>query len=250
MNIKKHIPNTITLGNLFCGCLAIISAFDGDLVWAAYFVGISLVLDFFDGFAARKLRVSSAIGKDLDSLADMVTFGVVPAIVMYKLIGVTLLAYSIHPDVIASTSESYLPYFALIIAIFSCIRLAKFNNDTRQSDSFIGLPTPANAMVICSLPLIMHFQSELILVNKLITNVWFLSGLSLVMSLLLVAEIPLFALKFKNFTWSSNKLVYSFLIVSIILMISLRFLAIPIIIMLYILLSVVSNIFSKPKIKS
>jgi CDP-diacylglycerol--serine O-phosphatidyltransferase len=260
LNIRKHIPNTITLGNLFCGCLALISAFSGDLVWAAYFVGISLVLDFFDGFTARMLKVSSAIGKDLDSLADMVTFGVVPGMVMFQVLGlahsksilervdITMESYTYGKLWVDSNANSLIPYFGLIITIFSCIRLAKFNNDTRQSDSFIGLPTPANTMVICSIPLIMHFQPELTFVNMLFSNVWFLCVLSGAMSLLLIAEIPLFALKFKNFSWAANKPVYVFLILSIVLLFGLQFLAIPLIILLYILMSIVNNIFLKNKV--
>lgn len=252
--IKKHIPNTITLGNLFCGCLALVSAFEGDLVWTAYFVGMSLVLDFFDGFAARMLNVSSAIGKDLDSLADMVTFGVVPGVVMFQLIRNTVLVDSSFidecglPHTHGDSIWNYVHYFGFIITIFSCIRLAKFNNDTRQSDSFIGLPTPANTMVICSLPLILHFQPELIFVGSLVNNAWFLCLFSFIMSLLLIAEIPLFALKFKSFSWSANKLIYGFLAVSVILMAGLQFLAIPLIILLYILLSIVNNIFLKKEV--
>lgn len=253
MNIKKHIPNTITCGNLLCGCLALVQAFKGDLVWAAYLVGIALVLDFFDGFTARMLKVSSAIGKDLDSLADMVTFGVVPGVVMYTLLGASLSDY--QDDGVTVGTWIFYPnevlkfsYLAFVITIFSCIRLAKFNNDTRQSDSFIGLPTPANTMVICSLPLILHFQSDLIFVNNLISNVWFLVLLSVLMSYLLVAEIPLFALKFKNFSWASNKLVYLFLITAFVLILSLKFVAIPLVIILYILVSIVNNIFLKNKV--
>ena len=255
--IKKNIPNLLTLGNLLCGCLAIIRAFEGDLVWAAYFVGIALVLDFFDGFTARLLRVSSPIGKDLDSLADMVTFGVVPGIVMYQLIRLTYTDGAILP---LDTSESYTyrntldlnnlfpyHYFALIIPVFSCIRLARFNNDARQSDSFIGLPTPANAMVICSLPLIHEFQPSdmLFLMNPILMCL-----VSCVMSLLLVAEIPLFALKFKGFSWpdNQNKLRFIFLGMSVVLLLSLKFVAIPLIILLYILLSIVNNIFLKTKV--
>ncbi len=248
MNIKKNIPNTITLGNLFCGCLALIEAFDGALEWTAAFVGIALVLDFFDGFTARMLKVSSAIGKDLDSLADMVTFGVVPAMVMYRLIAAAEL--NLQAAHIGTTSQftTYLPYLGVMIALFSCIRLANFNNDTRQSDSFIGLPTPANAMVICSLPLILKFGPSHQVINSLLGSPWFLAALSVVMSFLLVAEIPLFSLKFKNFAWSSNKLVYSFLLVSVTMILCLHFLAIPLVIILYILLSIVNNIFLKDKV--
>jgi CDP-diacylglycerol---serine O-phosphatidyltransferase len=252
--MKKYIPNTITLGNLFCGCLAIIKIFEGDLVWAAYLVGIALVLDFFDGFTARILKVSSPIGKDLDSLADMVTFGVVPGIMMLKLIehaltthivdGPAKEGWTIYPP--EPLTNSYLCYFALIIPIFSCIRLAKFNNDTRQSDSFIGVPTPANAMVICALPLIMEFNHPMYPMQ--LQNPYVLCLFSLIMSLLLISEIPLFALKFKNFGWADNKLRFVFLALSVVLLFTLQFIAIPLVIILYILLSIVNNIFLKKKV--
>ena len=253
MSIRNHIPNSITLGNLFCGCLALVNAFEGRLDWAAYFVGIALILDFFDGFTARMLKVSSNIGKDLDSLADMVTFGVVPGVVMFKMLltGMNLIGASsaVHMGwAVTASSLVWVPYMAFIITIFSCIRLAKFNNDTRQSDSFIGLPTPANTMVICALPLIVQFQSQNVMVINLISNVWFLVLLSITMSCLLVAEIPLFALKFKTFGWAKNKLVYLFLCLSVFLMVWLKFLAIPLIIFLYISVSIVNNIFLKNKV--
>ncbi|PBQ30845.1 CDP-diacylglycerol--serine O-phosphatidyltransferase [Sphingobacteriaceae bacterium] len=254
--IKKNIPNTLTLGNLFCGCLALVQAFNGNLVWAAYFVGISLVLDFFDGFAARALKVSSPIGKDLDSLADMVTFGVVPGVVMFKMLSFTLAPLYLT-DIFTGTeakTDSLIPYLGFIITVFSCIRLAKFNNDTRQSDSFIGLPTPANTMVICSFPLIAQAQIEsqglnLLEYKDLLPVLsWFLVGITVVFSILLVAEIPLFALKFKNFSWLTNKLVYSFLAVTAVLVALLKFVAIPLVIVLYILVSIVNNIFLKNKV--
>lgn len=259
MNIKKNIPNTITLGNLMCGCLAISKAFEGDLVSAAFFVGVALVLDFFDGFTARLLKVSSPIGKDLDSLADMVTFGVVPGVVVYKLIVLSMLkpildsppeniGWTIYPALTAESTNSVLPYFGFVITIFSCIRLAKFNNDTRQTGSFIGLPTPANAMVICSIPLIMTFQPELLVVNTIIQHVGFLIGLTAFMSYMLVAEIPLFALKFKSFAWSQNRQVYLFLISAVILLFSLKFIGIALVVLFYVLLSIVNNIFSKAKV--
>ncbi|MBX3163764.1 MAG: CDP-diacylglycerol--serine O-phosphatidyltransferase [Bacteroidetes bacterium] len=220
--MKKHIPNIITLGNLFCGCLAIVKIFEGDLIRAAYLVGIALICDFFDGFAARLLKVTSPIGKDLDSLADMVTFGVVPGLVMFHL-------------------NSSLSYFAFIIPIFSAIRLAKFNNDTRQTSSFIGLPTPANAALICSLPLA---AGE----NYAQLDSWAYIPIVLIGSLLLVAEIPLFALKFKNFAWADNKIKYIFLVLCLVLLVALKFAAIPLIIILYILLSIVNNIFLNKKV--
>lgn len=249
MNIKKNIPNAITCGNLLCGCLALIETFNGNLVNAAYLVGIALVLDFFDGFAARMLRVSSAIGKDLDSLADMVTFGAVPGMVMFKMIGISLSNIVVINSGWHTTIYPTQPlaYIALIIPVFSCIRLAKFNNDTRQSESFIGLPTPANAMVICSIPLILEFQKGAV---DFIVNSYILCLLSFILSFLLVAELPLFALKFKGFGWSDpkNKLRYIFLGLSIILLLSLKFVAIPLIILLYILISIVNNMFLKKKV--
>lgn len=232
VNVKKHIPNLLTLGNLFCGCLAIVTIFAGNLVGAAYLVGIALIFDFFDGFAARLLKVSSPIGKDLDSLADMVTFGVVPGLAMYNLIYMSMydkLQAELNPKL------DWLPYCAFIIPIFSAVRLAKFNNDTRQTTSFIGLPTPANAMVICSLPLVKYFNPELY--PAFLENPYVLCLVSLILSLLLVAEIPLFALKFKNFAWKGNEIRYVFLLFSLLLLSTLKFVGVPLIIILYIFLS-------------
>jgi CDP-diacylglycerol--serine O-phosphatidyltransferase len=151
--LKKHLPNTLTCINLLCGCLALTFIFKGDLVTGAYLVGIAAVADFFDGLLARALRVSSPIGKDLDSLADMVSFGVVPGAITYR-----LLTQAFGSETTAagfSDPASLLPYLGFVISIFSALRLAKFNNDTRQTTSFIGLPTPACTLVVASLPLIL-----------------------------------------------------------------------------------------------
>ncbi|MDP1800033.1 MAG: CDP-alcohol phosphatidyltransferase family protein [Bacteroidota bacterium] len=259
--IKKHIPNAITCGNLLCGCLAIVKAFEGDLVWAAYLVGIALVLDFFDGFTARLLNVASPIGKDLDSLADMVTFGVVPGVVMFKMIAtawimnVALSTGVPDTSAVAIDDSTYLPqYFAFIIPIFSAIRLAKFNNDTRQSDSFIGLPTPANAMVICSIPLFVNTNPQALMcfrefnIDEYVLHPFVLCLVSLIMSLLLVSEIPLIALKFKNFGWADNKMRFILIGLSLLLLAVFQFVGIPLVIILYILLSIVDNIFFKKKV--
>jgi CDP-diacylglycerol--serine O-phosphatidyltransferase len=261
MNIKKHIPNAITSGNLLCGCLAIVKAFEGDLVWAAYLVGIALILDFFDGFTARLLNVSSPIGKDLDSLADMVTFGVVPGIVMFKMIELTrILNMSVGMEMpgvasVANESAIYWPsYFAFVIPVFSAIRLANFNNDARQSDSFIGLPTPANAMVICSLPLIFGLDKSFLSKEYLsdlsvfILNPYVLCSLSFILSILLIAEIPLIALKFKNFGWEDNKIRFVFIALAVGLIITFQYASIPLVIILYILVSIVNNLFLKKKV--
>ena len=240
--IKRNIPNTITCGNLLCGCLAIVQAFNGNLIWAAYLVGIAAVLDFFDGFTARLLHVSSPIGKDLDSLADMVTFGVVPGVVMFQLLKVSILFITNQPTWL------YVPYIAFLIPVFSGIRLAKFNNDVRQTESFIGVNTPANSMLICSLPLIIGTgeQSESALA-AFILNPYLLIGITIVMSFLLVSELPIFSFKFKSFGWAGNEIRYVFLIMAIILLFMLRFVAIPLIIILYILMSIINNLITKSK---
>ncbi len=231
----------MTLGNLLCGCVGIVFVFEGNLLWAAYLVFFAGVLDFLDGFVARLLNQHSEIGKQLDSLADMVTFGVLPSFVLAKLIQLSTTESDILSDLLDLSNSSHLPYLsylAFILAMFSCLRLAKFNIDTRQSDSFIGVPTPANAFVVAAFPLILKFNPEY---KFLILNSSLLIAYTLMMSYLLVSEIPLFALKFKNFSWKDNKIKYVFLIISLVLLVALQFVAIPLIIFLYIILSVISN---------
>ncbi len=249
MNIKKHIPNAITCGNLLCGCIAIVAAFKGNLVTTAYLVGIAAFLDFFDGFAARLLKVGGEMGKQLDSLADMVTFGVVPGIVLFQLMSASPVLNGKPRVLLANDIDSYWLLLSFLITIFSAIRLAKFNIDTRQTNSFIGVPTPANSILICSIPLINRFQSEIsgFQIYSITGNIYFLVGLTLLMSYLLIAELPLFALKFKNFGWKDNKIRFSFLIISILLLIVFQFIAIPFIIFLYIVLSIVHNLMNKTK---
>lgn len=272
--IIRNIPNAITCGNLLCGCLAIVKAFEGDLVWAAYLVGIAAVLDFLDGFAARLLKATSPIGKDLDSLADMVTFGVVPGVIMYRLIGNSFVYYSMNgldfyaPNDAPTSYSTYdlFPYLAFVLTLFSALRLAKFNNDTRQSESFIGLPTPANAIFFASFPLIIEqvskeidkmanpfealvsFASNPILAT--LNNPWFLLALVSIFSALLVAPLPLFSLKFKSFGWKGNEIRYTFLVLSVALVGFLQFKGSPLVIILYILMSAVQNLFSKAGKKS
>jgi len=264
MPIKRNIPNAMTSGNLLCGCLAIIKVFEGDLVWAAYLVGIAAVLDFFDGFVARLLKVSSPLGKDLDSLADMVTFGVVPGMVMYKLI-INAIVLSNSNEILEYISDrpsslgeiwsaanltvktaSYLPYISLLIPLFSCIRLAIFNNDTRQSDVFIGVPTPANGIFIVSLPVAAEFMKMDSISAIGIGNPWVLAVICCVMSFLLVAPIRMIALKFKSFKWKGNEIRFSFLIFSVILFAFLQLLAVPLIIISYVLFSIINNMVVKP----
>jgi CDP-diacylglycerol---serine O-phosphatidyltransferase len=233
--IKKHIPNALTCGNLICGLFGILSVFHDNLLQASILIGLALVFDWLDGFIARLLHVTSPIGKELDSLADMVTFGVLPAIMMLKLIEGSCTTGTCTVGMFGF----YKPYIALALGVFSALRLAKFNVDTRQSHSFIGVPTPANAMVVASIPLIIAYNPE---VSQYIYQFNVLVFYSIIMSYLLVAELPLFALKFKNFSWADNSIKYIFLIISVILLILLKFAAIPVIILLYILVSVIQNI--------
>ncbi|NND88164.1 MAG: phosphatidylserine synthase, partial [Flavobacteriaceae bacterium] len=240
--MKKHIPNLITSLNLLCGCVAILFAVSGDLVLASFFVFTGIFFDFFDGLAARLLKAHSEIGLQLDSLADMVTSGVAPAIVMAQLISrATVGSDIVITDFFSETSwdtgwSSSWALFGLLIAVGSGYRLAKFNVDTRQTTSFIGLPTPANALLILSLPLILHFQNSE-LATALILNPWFLLLLTLVSCVLLNAELPLFGLKFKSWDLKANVVRYGFLVLCLICIVLLEFVAIPVIILLYILIS-------------
>ncbi len=303
--IAKQIPNLLTLSNLLCGCLAIKFAFEWDLIMAAYLVGLASIFDFLDGFAARLLKVSGEMGKQLDSLADMVSFGVVPGVVMFQMMRIvsleitydfpehsTIMDLATHysKNISMSNYTHPLSYLAFLICLFSAYRLAKFNIDTRQSDKFIGLPTPANAIFICSIGWIFsqyigfdlkeinnlqqlyqpgswglnridlftlyeyprfhstteytsHFLYNLIDRNNLYL---ILITITCIFSYLLIAELPLFALKFKNFGWSDNKIRYIFLTISLAMLIIFHLLAIPFIVILYIFLSIVNNLIFKP----
>lgn len=251
MNIKKHIPNAITCCNLICGCLAIVQTFNGNLVGAAYLVGLAAIFDFFDGFAARLLKVSSPIGKDLDSLADMVTFGVVPGFVMFRMISLAVYKTGIEQSHNLVPEPSTIPYLAFLIPVFSALRLAKFNNDTRQSDSFVGVPTPANSILICSLPLILNINGgvndaqQSSAFEPYLLNVNFLVVITIIMSVLLVAELPLIALKFKSFGWKGNEIRYVFLISSVLFLVFFRYAGLPLVIVFYVMISVINNVFKR-----
>ncbi len=213
---------------------------------AAIFVALGIFFDFFDGLAARALDVKSELGLQLDSLADMVTSGLVPGIVMFQLFRQALPGSAAQP-VDWTTGQDLLEWnipvfalFGLLITLASAYRLAKFNIDERQTDSFIGLPTPANALLILSLPLILIFQPQPFLVD-IILNPWFLAGLTLFSCFMLNAEVPLFALKFSSWGFAENKIRYLFLIFCVILLIFLQFAAIPVIILSYVIVSMISN---------
>jgi CDP-diacylglycerol---serine O-phosphatidyltransferase len=258
MFLIRNIPNSLTLGNLVCGCLAIIHTMNGDLTVAAYLVGLAAVLDFFDGFVARLLKVSSPLGKDLDSLADMVTFGVVPGLMMFKMIanaqllGETRKVFDmLRNSLTGQTNDdiwlggSYLPYIALLIPVFSCIRLAKFNNDTRQTNTFIGLPTPANGIFIASLPLVADQWTISSFAFLLPHLTYILVGITLLMSFLLVSPLPMIAFKFKNFKWRGNEVRYVFLAFCVVLSIFFKLTALPLLVISYILFSIINNLIPK-----
>lgn len=228
--MKKQIPNALTSLNLVFGCLAIIAALDNRLSDASIYIGAAAILDFFDGFAARVLNVHSEIGKQLDSLADVVSFGVAPGMIFYILEG----------KCFGTTGFCINTYLPLLIPVFSAIRLAKFNIDTRQSDSFIGLPTPANAIFIATIPfIILHNNFGM---ATFFQNQYFLKLFPILSAYLLVAELPLIALKFKNFTWTDNKIRYIFIALSLISILAFQFLGIAISILLYIIVSIINNL--------
>ncbi len=233
--IKKHIPNIITLANLFCGCIALIFVARFDFENAFFFVSLGIFLDFFDGFFARLLKVSSPLGLQLDSLADMVTSGLVPGFVMYQVFQMT--EYDLK--VINPISV-----FGFVITLGACYRLANFNIDTRQTNSFIGLPTPANALFIMSLPLIIK-DDKLETLTLLLTNHGVLIVITLLSAFIMNAEIPLFSLKIKSKTLKDNLLQVIFLLTSIALLLVFKFFGVAIVIIFYIMLSIVMNNFSK-----
>ena len=231
MNIKKHIPNILTLLNLFCGCIAIVFISLENYENAFLLVSLGIFFDFFDGFFARKFGVSGPLGVQLDSLADMVTSGVAPGFLVYNWIS----------DITYESNHfTYTASLGFVITLGACFRLAKFNIDTRQSDSFIGLPTPANTLFIMSLPLITNQY-----IAELIYNEWVLIAISFVSAYIMNAEIPLFSLKIKNFSFAKYKLQIGFLVASVVMILTLKFLAVPLIIVSYVLLSVANNMLAK-----
>lgn len=246
--MKKHIPNFITLLNLFCGCVATVFAVFNQLEQAALFVFLGIFFDFLDGLAARLLNVKSELGVQLDSLADMVTSGVVPGIVMFQLLNMAHFGgwnsplFSEASDIMVWSASKVIPlsFIGFLITLASAYRLAKFNIDENQVSSFIGLPTPANTLFILSLPLILLYQNNEVL-NDLILNPWFLIIVTLLSAYLLNSNIRLFALKFQGISFKENGVKYLFLIGSLVLLLTLKFLAIPVIIILYIIVSLITE---------
>lgn len=267
MNFRVIIPNFLTCMNLVCGCLGLTFAINENLVYSSILIGVAAIFDFLDGFAARLLNGGSELGKQLDSLADMVTFGVLPGIILYQFLTITFKDYYI-PFEKRELDHVLLSFIAFLVPVFSAIRLAKFNLDERQQHYFLGLPTPANAIFIASFPLILgvqydmnfyyppqenaisyfvktgYFNSLDLWVVKILINPYFYVAASVILSALLVSEIPLLALKFKSWRWEKNKTRYLLLILSLLLISTvsfteLYFLVIPIIFFLYLGISTV-----------
>ncbi len=232
--MKKHIPNLITLSNAFAGCCAVACVFAGAYPMAALFVALGLLADFLDGVLARILQVKSELGKQLDSLADMITFGVVPGAVFYQLL-------SAAPTTTSAAFNAFaLPGF--LFPVFACYRLAKFNLDTRQSLSFLGLPTPAATIFVLGLMLVAHFDSFGL--RQMVLQPWLLYGCLAALSLLMVSELPMFSLKFERFQWQGNEIKFIFAAVSLALLLFLREAAPAMIIFTYVLISI-GKVFTK-----
>ncbi|QBQ42182.1 CDP-diacylglycerol--serine O-phosphatidyltransferase [Sphingobacterium psychroaquaticum] len=216
--MKKHIPNTLTCLNLFSGCIGVLFALEGEFLYVFYCILASGIFDFFDGMVARALHVKSNIGKELDSLADMVSFGFLPGTILFMLFK-------------EASDAAYLPYIAFLVTVFSALRLAKFNIDERQTTDFIGLNTPMNTFFIISLPFIAQQYPQLVY------NVPVLLVITVGTSLLLVSEIKLFSMKLTTMAWYPNRFKYIFLMISVLLLIVFKFVALPFVLLIYIVMS-------------
>lgn len=252
-----NIPNLFTAFNMLSGCVAIILAFAGRIDLAPFAIFAGAFFDFLDGFLARKLKVSGEMGKQLDSLADMVTFGLAPGVIMFLMLMYvgefprTTALHSWVRQVLDGETTNFYPFVALLIPFFSLFRLAKFNLDTRQTESFIGLPTPANTLFFMSFPLVAVYGSTesgvMSGVNDFMFHPITMGAFILVMSLLLVSEIPLFSLKFKTFGIKGNEIRYVFLLISLTFIIIFKVWALALIVFLYLVLSIIENFVLKTK---
>jgi len=233
--MKKNIPNYITLLNLFCGILSIVSLYNGSVVWSVYFIAFAAIFDFMDGAVARIFKLQSELGKQLDSLADMVSFGLAPGFIMLFLLRIS----EPLPEVFFH-GTNLVPFIGFLIPLFSAWRLANFNIDTRQEEQFIGIPTPASALMVVALALINQntFGSSSWMA-ELTGNSYFLISATSILSILLVADIPLLSLKFKNLEWKGNQKRFILIILSIVLIAAFQISAIPLIFLSYIIISLI-----------
>jgi len=245
--MRKHLPNLLTLANLFCGVLAILMALSDRLIWASSFILLGIFFDFFDGYFARLFKVGGHFGRELDSLADVVTSGVAPGFIMFQLLTHASKGMwyrqsleTVNWQSFGDTNYFLLPFLGFLIPLASAMRLAKFNLDERQTTSFIGMPTPGFSLYVLSLPLI-YFYSEIPFFADLTQNIPFLVISTLAGCFLLNSELPMFSLKFDGYGWKGNEVKYIFLLLSAILLIFLKIIAVPIIIICYVLFSVIDN---------
>jgi len=249
MNRKTNaffwVPNLITTMNIICGSMAVFFGIGGLLGWAAIFILLAAVFDFFDGFSARLLHAYSDLGKELDSLADVISFGLAPATMVFSMIQLTLFG-RVQPigDIVASPSQWILMFTSLMIPIAGAFRLAKFNTDTRQTESFLGLAIPANAFVFASLGLIVELGSSEQIISFILNKHTLLLTV-FACSVLMVSEVPMFALKFKNLKLKENRTRFIFLSGIVVLLIGLKLYALPLIIVWYVLMSIIDNFFLK-----
>jgi len=239
----KHLPNTITAFNLISGTVAALFAISGDLVIAVWFIAIGMVFDFLDGLVARALRVQSPLGVQLDSLADLISFSLAPSLILLQMMQQAFYG-RMRPltDVFSARAwevglETYYPFLALLVLIASAVRLARFNIDTRQTEQFIGLPTPANALLISSLPLIFEYHYTPV-IAELLFNKWFLIGITLLSVYALNAPWRLMSLKLKNLSWQDNKQRITLLLIALIGFFGLGYLAIPLVLLCYVGISI------------
>ena len=231
--MRNYIPNTITLINLFCGCSALVSVLYGQFVTAFWFLFAGGWADYFDGMVARWLQVKSPLGKELDSMADMVSFGVVPGAIFYMLLNVGLSTTTELNNTFTTINWLALPGF--LVSVFAGLRLARFNLDERQTDDFIGLATPSMTVFVTGLMLIYYNNSFNL--GSWVTNPYFLYPCIAFLSYMMVAELPMFSFKFKGFKWKGNELRFSFIAISLLLMIFLQEASFSFIILTYILLA-------------
>ena len=237
--IIRNIPNYITIANLFCGVLSIISTFSNQLSLAAFFIFLGIFLDFFDGFFARLLKIENEFGLQLDSLADLVTSGLAPSFILFKLLNANN-TNQLFVEYFFETSFSSISLIAFLIPIFAALRLANFNIDKNQKNSFIGLPTPMTAIFIASIPLI---KSEFF--NSIYSNTSTLCIISVVLSILMISKLNLFSIKVnfqENLSSQLNMMRLFMLISSLILLFFFNLAAIPFIVVLYIILSIINNL--------
>jgi CDP-diacylglycerol--serine O-phosphatidyltransferase len=252
--MRNHIPNIFTLLNLFFGCIAIVFAlqtesvimyindeFSGTsfnlpekLTWAAIFIGIAAIIDFLDGFVARLLKATSAMGKQLDSLADVVSFGVAPSVIIYQLLR---FSFAREENGLEISIIWLLPAF--ILACAAGYRLAKFNLDETQSINFKGVPVPAIGLLIASFPLILHFNSATLGIGNVLINKWFLYGLILLLSFLMISKVPMMGMKFSDRTLKNNLPKTILIAVAIISAVILQWIAVPVVFICYVILSLI-----------